>query len=192
MTEVIRQAIMLEEFNPDEHGPAFNDLTTLQQKFVMALVEVGLTKDFGAKAARIAGYNHDGAKQAAYRLMRNPKVLLALREEADLRMRAGALLGAMVLEEIALDPMHKDRFKAATEMMNRGGMSLIQKVEHLHQHTVEQRSDPELMAVVNRLARTLGTTPAALLGKDAVDATYTEVNDQPTDNSDSDELENLV
>jgi phage terminase small subunit len=136
------------------------------------MVVVGVKKDFGAEAARLAGYK-TGHKQEAYRLMRNPRVLEAIREEAGKRLQASALLGAMVLEEIALDPLHKDRLKAATELLNRGGMQLVEKHEHI---VKDERNAAELVQFIKSMAQKNNLDPRKLLGQaEPVEAEFTEV-----------------
>lgn len=163
------------------HTPEFDALTDKQKRFVTAMLVVGAKKDFGAEAARVAGYSPDCAKQIAYTLMRHPKVLAAIRREADLRLQGSVLLGTQVLEEIALDPMHKDRMKAAVELLNRGGMMLIQKIEHTHK---DERTATELVNFIRNMAIKNGIDPATLLGREepvpqiedkTVDAQYTEI-----------------
>jgi hypothetical protein len=84
-------------------GPAMAALKKRQRGFVDAMFTVGISR---AKAARVAGY-----AEADF-LMRNPKVVAAIREEA-LR-RYGPLLPAChkALETIVRDPESKDHFAA--------------------------------------------------------------------------------
>lgn len=157
-------------------------LTDMQQAFVKALVTIGVNKQRGAMAARTAGYSQETARQQAYQLMRNPKILAAIREEAELVLNGGVLVGAQVLEEIATDPMHKDRFKAATELMDRGGMQLIQKIEVAHTH--EERTPAELVSFLKSMAEKNGLpTNTYIGGEGAIDAEFTEVA-QSTDDDD--------
>lgn len=173
-------------------GEAYESLTDQQKRFVTAMVVVGVKKDFGAEAARLAGYEKYH-KQEAYRLMRNPRVLEAIREEAGKRLQASALLGAMVLEEIALDPLHKDRLKAATELLNRGGMQLIEKHEHI---VKDERSAAELVQYIKSMAQKHGLDPRKLLGQsEPVDAQFTEVpytDEQPLRGSDEEDEDFLA
>lgn len=162
------------EIDRGPHSAEFAVLTDMQKRFVTAMIVVGAKRDYGAECARLAGYAPGSAKQKAYELMRNPRVLAAIRREADLKLQASVLLGTMVLEEIALDERHKDRLKAATELLNRGGMMLIQRVEHTHK---DDRTAAELVAFIKAMAAKNGMDPQKLLGhtEEVEDADYEEV-----------------
>lgn len=161
-------------------GPAMSALAPKQRAFVRALVVAGARSP--SKAAQIAGYGggDHAAAQRAYENMRNPKVLAAIREEADKRLRGGALLGAAVIEEIASDPMHKDRFRAAIELLNRSDLI----VQTQHKVVVEDnRSNEEIAARAVALAQRLGLDPKALLENYGltIEGEFTEVKTQDTD-----------
>jgi hypothetical protein len=95
-------------------------------------------------------------------------------------VRSGAILGASVLHEIAGDVMHKDRFKAGVELLNRSGLL----VETQHRVTVEDnRSSKEIEDAIILLARRNGLDPRTLLGHspakpDAVDAEFEELSSE--------------
>lgn len=163
-------------------GSAMDELTEKQRKFVIAFLESGGKN--AANAVLIAGYKctHPNSSDGiGYELLRNEKVIRALREEADRRLRANAVLGASVLVEIAQDSLHKDRLKAALALMDRGGLQFIQRVEH--HHTVEdKRSERELVQSIVDMAGRMNMDPKAILGfdpKEVLDGQYTEV--PPTD-----------
>jgi phage terminase small subunit len=147
---------------PPNTRRALQALTPLQRKFVDAYVELGGRK--GAEAARLAGYGGDRntLKAQAWKLLHEPKVLDAIREEADVKLRCGAVLGASVLSEIADDPTHKDRFKAAQALLDRAGL-LVKHEQHIVvEHTA---SDQEKIARIVTMAKGLGLDPAVLLGQ---------------------------
>jgi len=166
--------------DPATFGPAMLDLTEKQQRYVIALLETGGTNE--TQAALMAGYG-TGYETRAYELSRNPKVLAALREEADKRLRSGALLAASKLIEIAMDKQHKDQFKACTELLNRGGLI----VQTQHKLIIEDtRSDDEVIKRVASMAKSMGMDPKAVLanvGVEYVDAEFTEATKQITDQS---------
>ena len=142
-------------------GPHMAELTDLQQRFVIAMCETGGGN--AVQAYLMAGpktTNNAAARVAACNLLRQPKILLALREEADARCRTGAILGASVLTEIALDVTHKDRFKAATELLNRAGLGITQKIDVTHTH----RDEAAVIERIGDLAKQLGVDPRKLLG----------------------------
>ncbi len=166
----------------DHLGPAMQALNEGQRNFVIALLETG-AKD-NTLAAEMAGYSgtQGSRKVQAYRLIHNPKVLAAIREEGERRLRSGAILGASVLIEIASDTMHKDRFKAAVELLNRSGLL----VETQHRVIVENdtRSAEQIRSEVVELFKRLnpGQPPPLALAK-PIDVEYAEVSD-PDDISD--------
>ena len=178
-------------------GPAMRKISPQQRAFVVALLETG-GQDH-TKAARLAGYggaNPGSARVQAHRLMTADHILAAIREEAEKRISSHALLGAEVLVEIAKDVTHKDRMKAAVELMNRSGMLVAQKVEHEHVHRVED--DADKVRRVAALATKLGLDPKELLGQAGVtvDANFEIVHTQalpaPVENGSADGLEDLL
>lgn len=159
-------------------GPAMLAILPQQRAFVYALVETGGQDN--TKAAALAGYGGTpgSTRVQAHRLAHDPKVLDAIREVADERLRSGAILGAEVLIEIAKDPTHKDRFRSAVELMNRAGMLVATRIEH---RVVHQHDDAALIARVQELAKTLDMDPKLLLGSAGVitDAEFEVVAPQP-------------
>lgn len=184
-----RQAVAIIEPVEDTRGlgPAMKAINPQQRAFVMALLETGGQDN--TLAARMAGYGGDsatGVRTTAYRLAHDAKVVEAIREHADKTIRSSVALGASVLVEIARDTMHKDRFKAANALLDRGGLLLVQKSEVHHTHT--DGTTKEMIAEIVALAEKMGIDPAQLLGQGAgsmpgsrrlsgpvVDAEFTEV-----------------
>jgi phage terminase small subunit len=148
----------------NEATGAMSQLTEKQQKFVIALLETGGQNN--AEAARIAGYsqtNINGCAIEANRLLRKPKVIAAIKEEAERRIHGGVLLGASVLVEIAGDKLHKDRFRAASALLDRGGMMIVGKTEH-SLVIEDKRTEAELIEFITAQARLAGLDPRTLLG----------------------------
>jgi len=158
----------------DDLGPAMKELTLPQRAFVLAFANFGGTNQ--GEAARLAGYGSandvGAASDQAYALLRSPRILVALREEADKRLKAGAILAASVLSEIATDVHHRDRYKAAVELLNRAGL-VVEGVSRLI--VEDHRTTEEITRRVVSLAVKLGIDPTKLLGNDVIDADYTEV-----------------
>jgi phage terminase small subunit len=148
------------------------ELTDKQQKFVIALLETGGENETGA--ALMAGYG-TGYATRAYELSRNPKVLAAIREEADKRICSGALMAASKLYLIAKNDTHKDQLRAIDMLMNRAGMI----VQTQHKVVVEDnRTDAEVIARTVQLAKALGLDPSKVLksvGVEYVDAEFSPV-----------------
>lgn len=159
----------------DELGPAMQVLTKNQRAFVIALVECGAKNP--TEAAMIAGYGGTDAarKTAAKELMRNPKVLDALREEADKRLRSGALLAASRLIEIAGNPLDINSFKACVELLNRADLIVATKHEV---KVTDNRTTDDVMATILSLAKRNNIDPKTLLGynpaEKIVEAEFTE------------------
>lgn len=163
---------------PDEsYGPAMAALTDPQKRFVIAMLETGAQNV--TNAAIMAGYSPNSAQQYGSRLQHIPAVQLAMREEAEKRLRAGALLGASVMIEIASNSQHKDRFKAADRLLGAAGLA----VESVSRHIIEDhRTDSELTEFIRAIAQRNGLDPAKLLGKgEVVDAEFSEID--PRDRS---------
>ena len=163
-------------------GPAMLALSKPMRCFVVALLETGGID--ATRAAGAAGYGgtQNSQWQAAHRLSHNPKVMLAIKEEADKRLRAGAILAASALVEICGDVRHKDRFKAAQELLNRAG--LIVQTEH-KVIVEDNRTTDEIEQAIILLARRNGIDPTKLLGPankaaqkaEAIDGEFEEVDD---------------
>jgi len=161
---------------PDEDilGPAMKACNESERRFVIAMLEIGGGN--ATESAIMAGYGNSrqAAQVAGSLVQRRPRVQAAIREEADRRLRGSAILAASVLVEIAQDKFHKDRFKAASELLNRSGLM----VESVQRHIIEDhRTDSEIEQAILTLAKKHGLDPAKLLGRkvDAIDAEFTEV-----------------
>lgn len=162
-------------------GPAMMALTAKERLFVIALVESGMNQ---SKAYIAAGYSASSVQvitAESSRIAHRPKVITAMREEAERRLKGGALLAAVAIMEIASDPMHKDRFKAASRLLDQNGLVVTTKHEV---HVIDHRTTQQLIARATDLAGRLGMDPAKLLGTYAaaqlpapvvVDAEYEEV-----------------
>jgi len=168
-------------------GPAMKALSKPQRTFVSVYLEQGGAN--AERAAAAAGYGGTAGSlaQAAHRLTHNLRVQAAMKEEAEKRLKAGSILASSVLIEIASDRMHKDRFKAAVELLNRAG--LIVQTEH-KVIVEDNRLTDEIVQGIVAMAERLQIDPKKLLGsvptttaepKDVVDAEYTEVDDDISD-----------
>lgn len=158
-------------------GKAMAKLSPQQRAWVQSYVDTGgKSATASAGAAGYAPGNYDAQKVQGWKLKHNPDVLAAIRELAEKRVSANAAYAMDVLVEIAQDPTHKDRFRAATEIANRSGMIVAQKVEHTHEVGVTG------LAMVDRiklLAKSLGMDPSHLLGRAYTDAEFVEVKALP-------------
>lgn len=168
---------------PDDRdcGEAMRALTRPQRAFVTALVQVGGAPKKHTECAMRAGYGNNprSAETLASNMMRNPKIIAALKEETERLIKGSVLLGASVLAEIAGDPMHKDRFKAGLELARLSGFI----TETKHTVTVEDHRDrvqlqDEVRELLNRASQQRLVLPAPLEGE------FVEVPRDPNDISD--------
>lgn len=188
-------------------GRAMRKISPQQRAFVLAYVETGGRN--GSAAARAAGYapNHPGSQRVtAYRLLHDEKILAAIKEVADKTVRASIVIGTDALIEIASDPSHKDRLKAATELVNRGGL-LVATQHNVNVNVTDNRTPEEMLVRIQTLAKALNLNPDALLGaasgrarlpapEDVVDAEFEEVSVDtdfdPSEDDGTDGLEDLL
>jgi hypothetical protein len=150
----------------DRLGPAMLRLSKRRRAFVVAALEMPCATQ--AQVARAAGFgtptsSDNVMKVRGCQLMHSEKIIAALHEEASKRLRSSTVLGAAVLVEIAKDPSHKDRLRAAEMLLNRTGFHEL----HERKLTVEHRdlTGAELTARITELAHRLGVDPSRLLGQ---------------------------
>ena len=126
--------------------------------------------------ALAAGYSD---KTYGWQLMRKPKIIAAMQEEAGKRLVSGALLGASVLMEIAQNPVHKDQYKAAKELLAHAGYMPVSKQEITVNHV--QPDQRQLVSDIAAFAKQMGMDPQKLLGSVGVtvDAEFTVVEESP-------------
>jgi phage terminase small subunit len=114
------------------------DLTELQRAFVREYVlqhvtakpwrdgkpgRAGAPYAAGVNAARLAGYGKnskaDTLSKHAYDLIRDPKILAAIREESIKVLEASHPEALAALLQVVADPAHRDRVKAAGMILDR-------------------------------------------------------------------------
>lgn len=139
-------------------------LSERRQKFVVAFIGGGGVDATAAAMSAGYGRDSDGALRVqAFRLMHSPEILKALREEADRRLDASVYVAAAALVEIAADPEHRDRYKAAADIMDRRGFLRVTG----HQVEIEdRRTEAELVEFIAVTAKRHGLDPKLLLGSD--------------------------
>lgn len=157
-----------------DFGPAMLALPENRRRFVLSVLLTGGRN--GAEAARMAGYSEHSATATASQLMRDEKVLAAIREEAERRLKSAAAMAVETLVQICGDQMNKDRFKAAARILDFAG--LAPKSEHTIkvEHTNLDRRGQLLE--VKQLALELGLDARDMLrkaGLEVIDAEFTEV-----------------
>jgi len=149
----------------DDLSPTMKALTERQRAFVDHYVETGGMKPLAsAKAAGYAegeGTSSSALAVATHRLVHNTRVMAAVKEEADRRLRMGVVLGASIVMQIAADPMHKDQYKAAVRLLDHAGLLIEHKQVIEVTHNI---SEKEKIEEVKLLAQQLGLDPMKLLG----------------------------
>jgi hypothetical protein len=174
----------IEDPSEDDLGPAMLALSAMQRKFVVAMVEQGGS---AYRCALAAGYSDGpGIRQNAWALSHNTRVQEAIREFGLKMMGVGALTALkFCLETVdnpAVEPQH--RLKAATILMDRGGMPAIseQKISVVHKDETSQ----ELIKQITAMSKTLGVDPKKLIGGQAVEAEYEEIKMPAAENPEDD------
>jgi Terminase small subunit len=106
------------------------DLTPQQASFLIAYIELGGRKGGATEAALAAGYGNgspESAKHRARDLLRNPRILSALRAELSNRFSAAAVLGLSTLVELCQSGPPGVRLQAAKELCDRGYGPIISR-----------------------------------------------------------------
>lgn len=116
--------------------PAFNRLTELQKRFVVALMKFGSGKGKRTQAAKAAGYQGDGdtLRVCAYQLFHNDNIKQALREITTAHMHSFQLMaidGIADLAETARD--EGVRLKALLAIADRTGFNTVQQIDVRHE-----------------------------------------------------------
>jgi len=176
-TSEIRYPVIMEKevVTKETLGPAMYGITPMQRKFVLAYMSQGGVNPW--EAVRDAGYKGtvESWRDIAAGLLRDKKILDAFREMADRRLQSGAVLASSVLLEVAGNPLHKDQYKAAVEILDRSGLV----VEEVKRVIVEDhRSVEDIERRITQLATRLGLDPKALLPSNVADAAFTVVDDE--------------
>lgn len=142
-------------------------LTDLQQKFVLALC----ANPFGRQGqwAVSAGYSESSAPIVASRLVRDPKIQLAVREVTLASANImGPPIGFKTLMDVATNEEHKDRVKAAQILLDRVGMGAVQKIDVTH----HDLTGDALISRIRELAQKHGLDETKLIGSNAIDGEY--------------------
>jgi hypothetical protein len=145
----------------EDLGPAMLALSEMQRKFVIAFVRSGGRN--ANRAAIAAGYSDrgSGAKVRAHKLLNNLKVIAALREFGERQLDGSVFVAIAGLVEIASDPKHRDRYKAAADILDRCGFARTTRHEVVA--VKDERCTADLLALVAQYARQAGRDPKALL-----------------------------
>lgn len=165
----------------DELGPYMRALTERQQRFVVAMVELGGQNN--TRAALLAGYaNNDSLRSQAWRLASDLKVQAAIHEVSMARLHSGKILAVSRLLELVNSNDEKVAHKAAVSLMDRTGLHAVS--EHNVKTQDVSKTDDAMIDRIITLANRLGLDPNKLLGSagvkgEVIDGEFKEVKDEP-------------
>ena len=113
---------------------SMSDLTDKQAAFVRSFVEAGGKRGAATQAALEAGYANGDPVAARVRgseLLRNEKVLAALRDELTRKLNAAATLAVETLVELVETGTPSVRLQAAKELLDRGYGPIMSRNAHV-------------------------------------------------------------
>jgi hypothetical protein len=111
-------------------------LSTKERVFIEKFMQLGAGRGAGKPAALHAGFKPSYAAWAAHRMLRRPTVVREIEQRQKVRLRTLLPKAVDVVEQILDDPQHKDRLKAANQILSRVD-PLFGAVAH--QHDVDVR-----------------------------------------------------
>lgn len=180
MTRTARPANIVVVSN--DLGPAMLELPDIEQQFVVALIQNGGNQTRAALAAGYgttsnAGSTDQIARNAGWRLAHRPRVIAAIREQAEKMLQAGVIRAGQILNDLMENGDPKVAMKAAEAVLDRGGMQIVHKQQI---EVTDNRTATELMAFIREAAAEQGLDPKKLLGQagvgaEIIDAEFTEV-----------------
>lgn len=166
---------------PENLGPAMEACTEMERKFVAAYVEhPNYTAAQLAKVAGSAGATPKALQVTGWRIMHGERFLAAVNEEASKRLRLGGLIGVAVMLEIANNPAHKDRLKAAGMLADRTGFHALSE-QKITVDDKRPQSKRELIEAIAAIGKEMGLDDTAILkltgppDPNIVDAEFTPV-----------------
>jgi phage terminase small subunit len=148
-----------------EYGPAMRALSAKQRAFVEFYLLEAPARGAQTNAARRAGYGTPKSScfsmaRSALQLIRNPKVVDAINEEARKMLRAAAPEATNALLNIVRDPEHKDHIRAVDMILKRTDPEVTTANINVSHRIVD--ADTEALEEL-RAARALGATRETLL-----------------------------
>lgn len=164
-------------------GPAMQALPSkMMRDFVVALVTTGCSATDAAAAAGYSASSRAILSARGHDLISDIRIQAAILEQSQRLIRASGPMALAVIINIAKDESAapRDRLKAATEILNRGGMHAVSE-SHL---TVSVQTEAEKNREIEALAAELGlddNAKARLLGRPIIEAEFTEIKDPPSD-----------
>ena len=162
-------------------GPAMLALTSSKMRtFVEILVGTGCSQTQAAKGA-YPGVSGNTARSLGHKMAHDPRVQAALLEVSQKLIRSHVPMALATVIEIARnkDAAPRDRLKAATVLLDRGGLNAVSQHHVTVTHQTDAEKDREIIALANELGLD-DAAKAKLLGK-AVVVTDVEFVDVPVD-----------
>jgi phage terminase small subunit len=135
-------------------GPAMLALPTDRHRaFVRALYQVKPGHGSGVKAAKLAGWGSTTSSPAslatiASRLAHDERVLAAIREEDEKRIRSSAPRAISALSALVENPKHKDHARGIAMVLDR-----VHPAQTQHTVKVEHSATPDFKETAQVLAR---------------------------------------
>jgi hypothetical protein len=130
-------------------------LTTRERVYIEKYMELGGGKGVGTQAALAAGFKPSYAPIASHRMLRRPIVVHEIERRQKIRLRTLVPKAVDVVEQILDTEDHKDRLKAANQILNRVDPLLV-GVAHQHAVNVTVRSGDQIGLGMLRRLRELG------------------------------------
>jgi hypothetical protein len=172
----------LPEVDGAEWGPCMKALTSDRHRaFVIALYEIPRGHGAQVKAAKMAGFGTTASSPQSWaaiasRLAHDEKILLAMREEDERRIRASAPRAIRALAHLIETPDHKDHGRALGMVLDRvHPVETTHTVKVAHQIPVMVATE-EVLDRIRRLAAKAGLDPLRLAPP--VDAEFVEITDE--------------
>lgn len=159
-------ASTVNEQKPDdswgELGPAMQRLTERQRAFVRALLTGKPGYGSVTKAYRAAGYRASKPNREGFALVRTPKVIEAISEEAKKLTRGvGHAEAVAALFNMIRDPKHRDHARAVATILDRvDPVITTQKIDVRH----TDMTGEAMIARIRELAAKHGLNSTKLLG----------------------------
>jgi hypothetical protein len=149
-----------------EDGPAMKALPTDRHRaFVRALYQVKPGHGSGVKAAKLSGWGQPLSSAAsmatiASRLMHDERILAAIHEEDQKRIRASAPRAISALSALVENPKHKDHARGIAMVLDRVHPAETQHVVKVeHQASSSMKATAEVFARIMDLAARANVPP---------------------------------
>jgi hypothetical protein len=146
----MKKDLLVEEVEVDGLGAAMLAIDARQRRFVVGMIGTGCKN--AARVAKAAGYSDSSgaAKVTAHRLMRQPRVIAALREEAERRFDTVAVEALIGLGDLVKSKNPKARVAAIDSVLDRAGYGR-RSVQDIRVEHVDSRSTAQILADLQRL-----------------------------------------